>query len=320
MIASLSVSKLLVTGSSSLVGSHFVEHCAKEYEISAIGRKNIFENAGILSSFEKIDLRNEFELKRAIEKSDAEFVVNFAAETNVDACETEQGNKKGNVYTVNTLAVLWIAQACRDTGKKLIQLSTDFVFDGTRGPYSEDDLTGSINCKISWYGITKYLAEVELLKTLSSNCCIVRISYPYRAHFDHKIDFARNILNLFRDGKLYPIFHDQIFTPTLIDDVSEALIFLIRRHSSGIFHIASANPTTPFEFASRLISTFFSIKEPEKVLKKSSIVEFNENSGRPPRPVKGGLRTERIYKEGFRPRTYQEGIEEIFRQLRTDYS
>ena len=71
--------RVLLTGSSSLVGSHFVENYGKEYEIIAIGRRNIFSQSNLLSSFETMDLQNRSELKKSIGQSDAKIVINFAA-------------------------------------------------------------------------------------------------------------------------------------------------------------------------------------------------------------------------------------------------
>ncbi len=155
----MSKTKLLIIGSSSLVGSHFVETFADKYEISTIGRRNIFEGTSSLASFETVDIQNESRLKEAVRNSKAEFVINYAAETNVDGCEVESGNTSGHVYLTNTVAVRWIAQACKDSGKVFYQISTDFVFDGSSGPYSEEDKAGPVSTEIGWYGYTKYLAE-----------------------------------------------------------------------------------------------------------------------------------------------------------------
>lgn len=305
-------SKILVLGSSSLVGSHFVDMFHDKYEISAVGRRNIFEETDFLASFLKVDLQDRTRLEDTIRSSDAEFVINYAAETNVDACERERNIIEGKVYRTNTSAVRWIQESCRETGKIFYQISTDAVFDGTKGPYSEGDPAGSISNEISWYGYTKHLAEKELMRGPSENC-VIRISYPYRASFPPKTDLARTILYMHRNGNLFPLFTDQIFSPTLVDDVSKSLDFLIRRNSRGIYHVASRYQTTPFEFAGKLISVFFGDSESHK-LRKASILEFRASSGSAPRPVKGGLITEKIAAEGFAPRTFEEGIMEMYRQ------
>ena len=308
------MTKILLTGSSSLVGSHFVEAFGNKYEIYAIGRKDIFAQDSKLSSFKTLDIRNKRELQETILSSRAEFVVNYAAETNVDKCEEEKDNTQGNVYTTNVTSVAWIAEACRDSGKTLFQISTDFVFDGSNGPYSEIDRSGPINTRIGWYGYTKYLSEKAIEKILPSNNCIIRISYPYRASFRFKTDFARNIISLYEKSTLFPLFVDQIFSPTLIDDVSLSIDLLIRKNLRGIYHVACRHSTTPYEFASKLVSLFFPSSDSSKILKKGSIVEFNKTPHRTPRSVKGGLKTDKIQLEGMIPKSFEEGILTMYEQ------
>lgn len=296
-----------------MVGSHFVEAFGHNYRLSAIGRRNIFSNKGIIAEFRAVDFTNKDELQRAIRSSDAELVINFAAETDVDKCEQERNVVDGRVYSVNTLSPKWMAEACKASGKSFCQISTDAVFDGSSGPYLEEDEPGPCTAKMSWYGCTKNLAEAEIKDTLDSYC-IVRITHPYRASFALKTDFARNILDLYSRGKLYPLFGDQVISPTFVDDVSYALDFLIMHNATGIFHVASREPTTPFAFGCKLISTFYDVHNPADVLRKGSVREFNSVAGRAPRPVKGGLKTSKIVRMGFVPRTFEEGIEEIHRR------
>ena len=146
------IHRILVLGSSSLVGSHFVETFGHAYELTAMGRRNIFLNKDVISEFTKEDITNKDEFKRAVRSCDAELVINFAAETDVDKCELEREAENGSVFTINALAPQWLAEACRDSGKLLFQISTDAVFDGSSGPYAEDDKSGPCTSLMSWYG------------------------------------------------------------------------------------------------------------------------------------------------------------------------
>ncbi len=306
--------KVLLTGSSSLVGSHFVETLGNKYEISALGRTNIFADDPRLSSFKHVDIRNKSELQETILSSKAEFLVNYAAETNVDKCEEEKDNIQGKVYSTNVASAAWLAESCRDSGKALFHISTDFVFDGSAGPYSETEKPGPLHTAIGWYGYTKYLAEREIERILPTNYCIIRLSYPYRANFKFKTDFARNIISLYEKSSLFPLFTDQIFSPTLIDDVSLSVDLLIRRNLRGVYHVACKEPTTPYEFASKLIAIFFASDNFSKLLEKGSIVEYNRKPNRAPRPVRGGLKIDKIQSEGLVPRSYEEGILTMYKQ------
>lgn len=296
-----------------MVGSHFVETFGHSYELSALGRRNIFSNQRVISEFRRIDIKNKDELQHAIQSLDAELVINFAAETDVDKCERERDAVDGKIFATNTLAPQWMAEACRDSGKLLYHISTDAVFDGSAGPYHEGDNPGPCTAGMSWYGCTKNLAEAGIRKVMDT-WCIVRITHPYRAAFKLRTDFARNMLTLYSKGQLYPLFDDQVISPSLIDDVSLALDFLIKRNATGIFHVASKDSTTPFAFGCKLISTFYGVRNPASILPRSSVREFNRAAGKVPRPVKGGLGTSKVAKMGFIPRTFEEGIEEIHRQ------
>jgi len=305
--------KLLILGSSSLVGSHFIETYGPKYEICALGRRNIFEGTDLLASFSTTDIQDESKIREAIKLSDARVVINYAAETNVDLCEKEKNDKDGRVYSTNTRAVSWIAESCKETDKILYHISTDFVFDGTQGPYSETDETGPIRTDIGWYGYTKYLAEKLVIERIPNSHCIIRMSYPYRANFELKTDFARTILNLFQRQNLFPLFTDQIFSPTLVDDITAATDYLISNNARGIYHVACKDPTTPFDFAQKLLSVFYPNTDAIR-LKTASILDFNKIQGRAPRPVKGGLRTDKIANVGFPPRSVEDAIMDFHRQ------
>jgi len=305
---------LLLTGSSSLVGSDLVQRFSDRYVISALGRKNIFSGGDCLTSFQELDIRNKAKVEEAVIASEADVVVNYAAKTDVDECERERENLSGDVYLINAIIPGLIASACRETGKKLIHLSTDFVFDGTSGPYYEADRSGPVMKNISWYGYSKSVAE-NAITSLLPEACIVRISYPYRARYDSKLDFARKILDLYQSDHLYPLFDDQIISPTLVDDVSFAIDLAIRSDLRGFYHVASRDLTTPFQFAGKLIQTI--LPGSKKEIKKGSILEFASKIGKVPRPIRGGLLTHKIEKAGYVPHSVDEGIEELRNQMKS---
>ncbi|MBI2599480.1 sugar nucleotide-binding protein, partial [Candidatus Daviesbacteria bacterium] len=124
--------KVLVAGSTGLVGSCFLDNCRKNFSITTIGRQN---------TDKIVNLMSRSDVLRTIEESIAQAVINFAAFTNVDGAEKEKNNRDGEVYTINTLLPSWLAEACKSSGKVLYHISTDYVFDGKREdkPYTEKD-------------------------------------------------------------------------------------------------------------------------------------------------------------------------------------
>src|SRR3989344_6444159 len=253
----------LVIGGSGLIGSRFVELTKK--------------NNIILSPSEKeLDITSGPSVDNFFKNSKFDIVVNFAAYTNVDGAEKERGDKKGIVWGLNVGAAENLAKACQKFGKFLIHISTDFIFPGTKenpGPYAEDaELPGEME-KIGWYGWTKLEGEKQVRK-INKNAAIVRTAYPFRTAYEQKLDFARNILALFDEGKLYPLFSDQKLTPVLIDDLVGVLEKIANLKRPGIYHTVTSDVTTPYDFANYLLEKARRVKS---VVQKGSMEEFLTN-------------------------------------------
>lgn len=233
-------SKVVVFGSTGLVGSRFIELNKEKYNFLA-------------PTIEKLDILNLVQLTEFIEKSDASVIINFAAYTDVDKAEEESGNTEGIVYKINALAPKYLADICKNLNKYLIHISTDYIFPGTKsdGPYSEEDTPGAVN----WYGQTKFLGEKNITES-GVKYAIVRIEMPYSSHFDLKKDIARTFLEMLEQGKEINALTDQKVTPVFVDDIANALSLVIEKQPEGILHVVSADTTTPFEFAQTIAEVF----------------------------------------------------------------
>ncbi|MBI2012705.1 sugar nucleotide-binding protein, partial [Candidatus Curtissbacteria bacterium] len=126
-----------------------------------------------------------------------------------------------------------------------------------------------------------------------------------------KDDIIKRILRLYKKDNLYPMFTDQLFTPSFIDDLAPATKLLLNKKLSGIFHLASPKTTSQYEFACEVISVFGG--DPQHV-KKASVVDFLRKRGMTPRPQNGGLVVAKIIKAGFLPTDWKKGTREVFRQ------
>jgi dTDP-4-dehydrorhamnose reductase len=295
----------LVFGTPGLVGSRFVDLIASE-------RQPITPESHEVDITDKIALINFFEK----EKNDFDVVINFAAITNVDEAEKERGNEKGLAWQVNAEGARNVAEAAKKFDKFLIHISTDFVFPGTEdnpGPYPEDAKLEEKPDKLSWYGWTKLMGEKKVGE-VGGRHAIVRICYPFRSHYPQKTDFARNILQLFDEGKLYPMFTDQVMTLTFIDEAASVLEEICELEKPGTFHLASSNTTTPYEFANYLIEK---ARGKKNVVEKGSLKEFLKAPGRTPRPILGGLDTKKTQKTlGMKFKTWQQAVDEFVEQLK----
>lgn len=267
--------------------------------------------------YPEVDITNYDSLASYLEDGKEEKVVVLgAAYTDVDKAQKELGDRNGVVYRTNVVGAKNVAQLCRKLGFFLIYLSTEFVFvgdDKNKGPFSEDRRPVLVKDKMGWYAQTKLLGE-RAVKSEGGRYAIVRISYPFRAFYPVKLDFARKILFLYRQNKLYPLLEDQFITTTFIDEFCYALSAIGSGRIEGIFHCSSANITTPYKFGKYLLTkaTGKDVK-----LAKISFKEFQKNNPeRAPRPQFGGLnvlKTQKIL--GFKFLTWQEQIDELIAQL-----
>lgn len=303
----------LVIGAGSLVGSRFV---------GLLEDTNILRAGGDNDGDIKLDVTDSEQVKSVINSFQGKYIINFAGATVVDEIEKERPQNLDNedelnqnlAYKINVLGTRNILKAAKETNKFPIFISTGFVFDGKNGPYSEEDPIAQNPEDVSWYAWTKILAEKEVERS-GVKSLTIRISYPYRSEYEGKMDFGRTFLKLYDDFKngtrdsIYPIFADQTLTPTFIDDLPKAIAILIEKEATGIYHVTSPEITTPYDFCIELLKVARGLENPEEIIKKGSIEEFQSvHSELAKRPIYGGEKSDKISKLGFIPTSCKEGI------------
>ncbi|MFH1280627.1 MAG: sugar nucleotide-binding protein, partial [Candidatus Beckwithbacteria bacterium] len=185
----------------------------------------------------------------------------------------ESNNKQGMVYQVNVLGTQNIAAACKKYHHYLIHISTDFVFDGQKQePYTEADQPHPIE----WYGQTKLWAEQKVIDSGCQNV-IARLAFPFRSNFPKKPDLVRNILEKLKTNSLYPMFIDQIITPTFIDDICQVLKVFINKKPQGIYHVVGSTFLSSYDLAVK-IAQVFNLKAE---IKPGSFKEYLKTDPRP---------------------------------------
>ncbi len=266
--------KILVTGADGLVGSRFVE-LSKKFTL-------------LTPSAEEMNLTDASSIESYLEKENPDWVINFAAFTDVNGAETQTGDEDGMAWKVNVEGVRNLVKAFKS--KNIIQISTDMVFPGDLshpGPYDENDMPPNSPDKLTWYGWTKNRAE-NIIR--SHGGTILRIIYPVRANYDKKPDYIRGALKKFVEKKMFPLFMDQQICISFIDEVAETLEKIIETDSRGTFH-CSSDTTTPHELISFVIDQ---LGEDASTVKSGSIIEFLKTQSNPNRyPVYGGLKTKK---------------------------
>jgi dTDP-4-dehydrorhamnose reductase len=300
---------VLVFGATSLVGSHFA---VSRGPVSAAGRQDPASLGIPVARFVPVDLGDPAAVERVVSEAREPCVVNFAARTDVDGCERERPSpggdpRAGAAWSINAEAPAAIARAARATGKYFVQISTDFIFDGSAGPYDEGAPRSPFSPRLSWYGWTKSEGE-RMALAVDPAAAVVRFGSPYRASFRPKLDFARWMLDRARGGTLPPLYTDQTTTPTWVPDVSRTVGEMIDRRSAGVVHTGSPEPVTPYEFAREMFRQRGGV--PPDLL-TSRLAEAAVPAGRAPRPLHGGLRGGRLLALGLRMTPWQDGIRQL---------
>jgi dTDP-4-dehydrorhamnose reductase len=188
-----------------------------------------------------LDVTNAQEVARAFRDVRPQVVVNCAAFTRVDACETDPAS-----FAVNAEGVAVLAEACERYSARLVQVSTDFVFDGAKGaPYTETDEPAPLSA----YGRGKRAGEEAALA--SPAALVVRSSWLFgRGGWN----FVEAILRQAEDGKRdISVVDDQTGKPTATTDLADAILALLVTGVSGIFHFANRGEVTWFEFAREIL-------------------------------------------------------------------
>lgn len=201
---------------------------------------------------ERLDITSRDLVLGAITALRPDAVVNCAAWTAVDACEGDPDR----ALAVNGMAVRWLAEGCSRAGSHLVQVSTDYVFDGTMDrPYHEWDHVDPQ----SVYGVTKLIGEQEAL-VLGTGAGVVRTSWVCGTHGSNMV---KTIIRLAAEHEQLHFVDDQIGCPTFTSDLAPALRSLALDRCSGVWHVTNQTATSWFGLAREVVAAMG--RDPEMV-------------------------------------------------------
>jgi dTDP-4-dehydrorhamnose reductase len=253
-----------------------VEAAKNSYEvISTYGTRPLFPNST------KMDITDKSRVLRIMHKFKPDVVIHAAAETDVDKCELD----KARAWKVNANGTRNIADACTKLGAKLIYVSTDYVFDGEKGLYSEEDEPKPVN----YYGLTKLEGEKHTAKL--DKHLIVRASVLYGRH-PWKKNFATWVLDSLKQKKRINVVDDHYNSPTLADNLAELILEAIEKDLIGLYHTAGRERISRFGFA-RWIAKAFDLDS--ELIKPIKMAELKTWVAR--RPRDSSLRVNKIQKK-----------------------
>ena len=197
-----------------------------------------------------LDVTNLDMMHNIFKNFDPDFVINCAAYTNVDLCESN----KQIARNVNVKGLMNLLK-CMSKKSKMIHISTDYVFDGKNGNYKENDMKEPVN----YYGKTKLEAD-NLLMGSNSNYLIIRPNVLYSSNLNENNHFLSWVINSLKDKKEISVVNDQISNPVYISDLVEVVLSSLFVEYNGVYHFGSEDIISRYDFAI-LISKIFNLDE-----------------------------------------------------------
>lgn len=248
------MTKYLITGGNGQLGTDII------LELEARKIKSYYA-----PNIDILDITNKENVDDVISKYKPNIILHCAAYTNVDKAEDE----KDLCYNINVNGTKNIIEASKKINSKLIYISTDYVFDGSKEGYYETYDKGN---PINYYGKTKYLGELEVLKYIKS--FVVRVSWLYGINGNN---FVKTMLKLAENNNKLRIINDQFGSPTYTPDLAKFLLDISNTDKYGIYHATNSGITNWYEFA----QTIFKLNNINIELEPITTKEYKTNAKRP---------------------------------------
>lgn len=296
--------KVLVTGSNGLLGQKLTDLYLSEptVELIATGRGPNRHPIKQGYTYAELDITNKQQVQELIEKYQPNCIIHTAAMTNVDACELDHEA----CVLQNIDAVRNVAEASRMINAHLIHLSTDFIFDGIKGPYNEE----AVPNPLSFYGHSKLKAE-QIVMENSNHWAIIRTVLVYGLVADMSrsniVLWAKDALENKRDIK---VVDDQYRTPTLAEDLAMGCRLIERNESKGIYNISGNDYMNIYDLVKRVAKYYAFDMENVEIVSSATL---NQAAKRP--PITGFYISKAMQQLGYIPHTFEEGIALVEKQF-----
>lgn len=225
----------------------------------------------------KLDVNDRSRLFKIVKEAAPDIIYACAGMTNVDRCESEPKES----FRVNVVGLANLVEAANRAEAKIVLLSSDYIFDGAKGPYDVTDLSNPLNV----YGYHKVLTE-QHVATVAQNFLIVRTTIVYGWEAVGK-NFIARLLHKLSQGQKVKVPSDQIGTPTYNRNFSRALIELASKEEQGVFHISGSTSTDRYAFAVRAAQVF---GLDSRLIHAVSTADLKQKARR---PLKAGLKLDK---------------------------
>lgn len=297
--------RILITGANGLLGQALVKRMSRfpEYDVLATSRSDTARFKGGSCGYAPLDITKADDVKALFHDFAPNVVINCAAMTQVDRCDEE----RSACWNVNARAVQYLADQCQEHGARLVQVSTDFVFDGEDGPYREDARPNPVN----YYGRSKLAGENAARGAGMSKWAIVRTILLYGTGHDlGRSNFVLWLLGELMNGNPVHIVTDQWRTPTYVDDLAVGIERLVHYEKTGIYHLSGRELMSIYDFALTIADVFG--QDPSLIHPVTSD-HFDEAAPRPPRTGFIVLKAETEL--GYKPRPIRTALRHLGNKL-----
>lgn len=297
--------KILITGSNGLLGQKLIQKLAgsagADVIATARGENRLPFTEGY--RYTSLDITDKAHVEDVFGLHRPDVVIHTAAMTNVDQCETE----KEECWKLNVTATEYLLEAAEKTGAFFLHLSTDFIFDGADGPYTEEAEANPV----SFYGWSKYAAE-KLVIHSNVKWAIARTILVYGiAHDMSRSNIILWVKGSLESGKAINVVNDQWRTPTLAEDLADGCILIARQRAEGIFNISGKDLLNPYQMAV-MTADYFGLDK--TLINETDGSQFRQTAKRPART--GFILDKPASVLGYNPRSFQEGIAFLAAQIK----
>ena len=260
--------KILITGSKGHLGNSLEKVFKSRYDLVSTSRTKQNKNTNYF-----LDITNSLLVKDMVSAISPDIIINLAALTNVDLCESNPDL----AHAINFQGVKNLVNVFKGP---IIHLSTDYVFDGKLGQYKENDITNPINV----YGVTKYKAEKILLEK-SKESLVIRTNVLYDYQSKAKSSFLNWVVDSLKRGEKIKVVDDQFNNPTWTDSISVVIDRAIKADLNGLIHWGDFDWISRYDFANKIADKF---NLQSNLIEPIKTEELNQVA---PRPLNGGLDT-----------------------------
>lgn len=293
--------KVLITGVNGFTGYYLIsEFLTKGFEVIATGKGESRlpgeKRPGF--SYQSMDFTDPFSVQDVFQAVKPGVVIHAGGMTRADDCEKAQWQ----AYVTNVEGTLNLLTNAEEHKSFFVFLSTEFVFDGEKGNYSEDDKATPVN----FYGKTKLEAE-DAVREYPGDWAIARTVLVYGHPFTKKKSFVSVIADKLKMGEEFRLFTDQLRTPTYAGDLAKGIAGIIEKKATGIYHLSGKDQLSPYDMGC-LVAEHLGLDV--SVLKPITAADYAELARR---PANAGFNISKAKRKlGYQPLSFKEGLGKTF--------